>query len=62
MRAYVIATGVVFGLLIVVHVIRAIAEGPVLFKQPSFLLITLAAAGLLTWAISLIRKSGGGGQ
>ena len=57
MRSYVITTGVVFALLVVAHILRAIEEGPQLMKQPLFILTTLAAAALFVWAMSLLRRS-----
>lgn len=58
MRAYIIITGIVFGLLVVAHIWRAIAEGPQILHQPWFDVITLAAAALFVWAVCLIRHSG----
>lgn len=57
MRAYVITTGIVFAILIAVHVLRAIEEGPQLLKEPPFVLTTMAAAALFGWAMSLLRRS-----
>ena len=57
MKAYIITTGVVFALLVVAHIWRAIAEGPQLLYDPWFILITLAAAVLFVWAMSLLRRS-----
>lgn len=57
MRAHVITTGIVFAVLVAVHVLRAIEEGPQLLKEPPFILTTLAAAALFVWAISLLRRS-----
>jgi heme/copper-type cytochrome/quinol oxidase subunit 1 len=56
-RAYVITTGVVFAVLVVVHVLRAIEEGLQLLKEPPFILTTLAAAVLFVWAMSLLRRA-----
>jgi hypothetical protein len=55
MRAYVMITGVVFGLLTVAHIWRIIEEGRHLAMEPFFVLITLAAAGLSVWAWRLLR-------
>jgi hypothetical protein len=55
MRAYVMTTGAVFGLLFVVHIWRAIEEGLALAKDPFYILITLAAAALCLWALRLLR-------
>jgi hypothetical protein len=57
MRAYVITTGILFAVLVAVHALRAIEEGPQLLKEPPFILTTLAAAVLFVWAMSLLRRS-----
>ena len=54
MKAYVITTGAVFGLLTAAHIWRAIDEGPHLASDPWFLLITVAAAALSLWAGRLL--------
>jgi hypothetical protein len=46
MKAYVITTGAVFGLLVMTHIWRVVEEGPALAKNPSCLVITIAAAAL----------------
>ena len=55
MKAYLLTTGTVFGLLTVAHIWRVIGESTALAKDPWFILITLVAAGLCVWAISLLR-------
>ena len=55
MKAYVMTTGAVFGLLVVAHVWRAIEEGVALAKDPIYILITIAAAALCLWACRLFR-------
>ena len=57
MRAYVITTSVLFAILVAVHALRAIEEGPQLLKEPPFVLTTLGAAVLFAWAVSLLRRS-----
>jgi hypothetical protein len=57
MKAYVITTGTVFGLLTLAHVWRALVEGPNMAKDPSFVLITVIAAALCLWACRLLRLS-----
>jgi hypothetical protein len=57
MRAYVMTTGVLFGLLAVAHVWRVFEEGPRLATDPWYVLITLAAAALCFWAWRLLRLS-----
>jgi len=55
MRAYVLTTGTVFGLLVVVHVWRAIEEGSGVAKDPWFIAITVASAALCLWAWRVFR-------
>jgi hypothetical protein len=57
MKAYVMTTGIVFGLLTLAHIWRAFAEGPRLATDPSFFLITVVAAGLSVWAWRVLRLS-----
>ncbi len=57
MKAYVITTGAVFGLLTLAHVLRIIMEGPGLAKDPFYILITIAAAVFCVWAWRLVSRS-----
>ena len=57
MNAYLITSGVIFGLITVAHVWRAFAEGPRLAKEPLFICLTLLAAALCLWAGLLLRRS-----
>lgn len=57
MKAYVTTTGVVFGLLALVHVWRVVEEGGHLLRDPFFVLLTLTAAALAFWAWRLVRLS-----
>lgn len=62
MKAYIITTGAVFGLLALVHIWRIIEEGLGLATDPFFILITVASAALCIWAWRVLRsnaKSGG---
>jgi uncharacterized membrane protein len=61
MKAYVMTTGLLFGLLTVVHVWRVLEEGPRLATDPWYVLITLAAAALCIWACLLLRPAGRAG-
>ncbi len=54
MKAYVVTTGAVFGLLTLAHIWRVIEEGPHLVKEPWYVLITAAAAALCLWAFRLL--------
>jgi hypothetical protein len=55
MKAYVMTTGAVFGLLTLTHLWRAIDEGRHLATEPSFVLVTIAAAALCVWALRLLQ-------
>jgi len=55
MKAYVMTTGSVFGLLVLAHAWRVVEEGTHLAMDPSFILITAAAAALCVWAWRLLR-------
>jgi hypothetical protein len=56
MRAYVMTTGAVFGLLVVAHIWRAIEEGAALVKDPFYIVITIVAAALCLWAWRVLRQ------
>ena len=49
MKAYLITTGVIFGLITVAHLVRIIAE-PHLATDPIYIVLTLLAAALSVWA------------
>ncbi len=55
MKAYLVTTGSLFGVLTVLHVWRIIEEGPQLARNPWWILITIAAAALAVWAWRLVR-------
>ena len=55
MKAYVMTTGAVFGLITLAHIARIIAEGPRLMTDPFFVLLTVATAGLSLWAWRVFR-------
>ena len=57
MKAYLITTGTVFGLITLAHIWRMFAEGSRLVKEPVFLLLTLVAVGLCVWAWLLVARS-----
>jgi len=62
MKAYVITTGLVFGLLTIAHLWRIAAEGLHLLTNPWWVGITVAAAALSFWAwrvFRLLGRSGG---
>jgi hypothetical protein len=55
MKAYLMTTGAVFGLITLAHLLRIMAEGPHLLKEPVWVLLTIAAATLCGWALRLLR-------
>ncbi len=61
MKAYVMATGVVFGVLTVAHLWRMVEERQ-MATEPWYVLITVAAAALTVWAGWLVRPSRRGGN
>jgi hypothetical protein len=59
MRTYLMTSGSIFGLIVLAHLLRIIAEGPHLARDPGFVFITFAAAALSVWAFRLLRISTG---
>jgi hypothetical protein len=57
MKAYVITTGALFGLLTIAHIVRIVAENPRLATDPFYILITMLTAVLCVWAFYLVRRS-----
>ena len=56
MKAYLITTAGVFGLLTLVHIWRAIEEGPRLASDPWFILITVTSTVFCLWALRLLWR------
>jgi predicted ABC-type sugar transport system permease subunit len=54
-KAYVITTGSIFGLIVVAHILRVIEEGTHLARDPFWMLLTVGAAALSLWAWRLLR-------
>jgi hypothetical protein len=57
MKAYIMTTGVVFGLITLAHIARVFAEGAQLATEPWFLVMTVAAAALCAWAVRLVWRT-----
>jgi hypothetical protein len=55
MKSYVMTTGMLFGLLVVVHIWRILEEGRHLASDPFYILITTASAAFCIWACRLLR-------
>ena len=62
MKAYLITTGTVFGLITLAHIWRVFVEGPHLATDPVFVLLTVAAVALCVWAWCLLKCSSRGGR
>ena len=56
MKAYVITTGVAFGLLTLAHLLRIVGEDPGLAADPFYIAITAASAALCVWAFVVLRR------
>jgi hypothetical protein len=56
MKAYVITTGVIFGMITVAHLLRFVMEGSHLAGEPFFILLTLLSAGLCVWSWLVLRR------
>lgn len=56
MKAYLVTTGTVFGLITAAHLARMIVEWPQQATEPLYLLLTAASAGLSAWAWYLFRR------
>ncbi len=56
MKAYVITTGALFAVLVALHIWRAVAEGPSLYRDPFYIVTTVAGAALAVWAFRLLSK------
>jgi hypothetical protein len=55
MKAYVMTTGAVFGLITLAHILRVFAEGPRLATDPFFVLLTVLSTALCLWAWRVLR-------
>jgi len=58
MKAYIITTGVIFGLITIAHLLRFVTEGSRLATEPLFILLTLLSAALCIWAWQVLRRLG----
>jgi hypothetical protein len=56
MKAYVVTTGILFGLLCIVHLLRIVTESRALARDPFYLAITALAAALALWAAWVLRQ------
>jgi hypothetical protein len=56
MKAYIITSGAIFGLLAIAHLLRIAMENRHLATDPGYILITLASAALCVWAWRVLRR------
>ncbi|MBV8830851.1 MAG: hypothetical protein JO108_16635 [Acidobacteriaceae bacterium] len=56
MRAYLITTGALFGILALLHVWRIVEENRALGMEPWFVLITVICGALSLWAFRLLSR------
>jgi hypothetical protein len=57
MKAYLITTGLIFGLITVAHILRMITEGSHFLTEPLYILLTVLSAALCIWALKLLLRS-----
>lgn len=57
MKAYIITTGVIFGLLTVAHIVRVVMGEQHLASDPLFVLFTVLSAALTGWAWLVLRRT-----
>jgi hypothetical protein len=57
MKAYLIITGTIFGLITAAHIWRIIVESSLLAREPSFVALTILAAAMCIWAFLLLRRA-----
>ena len=55
MKAYLIITGTIFGLITAAHIWRIFVESALLAREPWFMLLTILAAAMCVWAVRLLR-------
>ena len=58
MRAYVVTTGILFGLVTLAHLLRMVYESRALATDPAYLILTAAAGALCVWAcVLMVRRA-----
>jgi hypothetical protein len=56
MKAYVLTTGALFALLVLLHLWRFTIEGTALLQQPFFIVATIVPAAMCAWAWLVFRR------
>jgi hypothetical protein len=57
MKAYLVTTSTIFGLLVVAHIWRMFAESGNSTRDPWFLGITVFAAAMCFWSVRLLMRT-----
>jgi hypothetical protein len=57
MKAYIITSAAIFGLITVAHLLRIVMEGAWLATEPIYILLTLASAALSVWGWYVLRQA-----
>lgn len=57
MKAYLLTTGIAFGLILIAHAWRVVFESHELARDPGFIVLSLVAAGMSAWAFYLVRAN-----
>ena len=57
MKAYLITTGTLFGLIVLAHIWRIFEEGVHPITELPFVLLTIVSAAMSTWAWILVARS-----
>ena len=55
MKAYVITTGIVFGLIVAAHIARLAFEGLGPFRDPSFIFFSVVSGALALWSLRVLK-------
>ena len=55
MKAYLLTTGTVFGLITVAHIWRMISEFHSIVREPAYLALTIVSGAFCLWALRLLR-------
>ena len=56
LKAYVVTTGLIFGVITLAHLWRMAVEWQRVVSEPFYLFLTVLAAALCGWAFSLVRE------
>ncbi len=56
MKAYLITTAIIFGLIIAAHIARLFTHEWAAITQPDFIIATVVSVALFVWALVLIRR------